>query len=150
MLIRKFKETDAEEVSKLIHRVFNEFVAETFPKHGAKNWLKHETPQNVLKRSKERAVFVAVSNKKIVGMVESDGNRIRRLFVDEYYQRRDLGARLFIKMEKMCMKKKPRYIKIYSSVNAVGFYGKMGYRKFGRVRENKEGIVYQLMIKKFL
>lgn len=149
MIIRKFKETDAEDVSKLIHSVFTEFVADTFRKGGAENWLKHETPWHVVKRGQKRIVYVAVSGKKIVGMVESDGNRIRRLFVDKNYQGRGLGARLFIKMEKACMKKKPRYIKIYSSVNAVGFYYKMGYNKYGRVRQNKQGIVYQLMVKKF-
>ena len=147
MIIRKFKESDSEEVSKLIHRVFNKFVANTFTKNGAKNWLKYETPLNVAKRGQKRIIYVAVSGKKIVGMVESDKNRIKRLFIDGKYQKKGLGKKLFQKMEKNYIKK-AKFIKIYSSVNAVGFYEKMGYKKFGRIRKNKKDIVYQLMKKK--
>jgi|SRR3989344_1164164 len=151
MIIRKFRESDAEEVSRLIEKVFIKSIAETFRKKGVRNFLKHETAENVLKRARTRAVMVAVSDRKIIGVVEiaKDESRIRRLFVDNNYQGKGIGSRLFRKMERVCMERNPKSIKIYASVNAVGFYESMGYRKFGGIRENKEGIIYQLMVKKF-
>lgn len=149
MIIRKFKESDVEEVSDLICNTFNEFIAKSFRVRGAKNFLKHETPEKVSERGKTRSMLVAVSGKKIVGVVESDGARVRRLFVDKLYQRKGLGTKLFKSVESRILKKKPRRIKIYSNVHAVGFYENMGYKKFGSVRENKEGIVYQLLVRRF-
>ncbi len=149
MIIRKFKDSDAQEVSDLIQRTFMRFIAKSFTKNGVKNFLKHETPEKVAVRGRTRTVFVAVSGKKIVGIVEADKNRIRRLFVDESYQRKGIGLKLFFKMEKVCIREKPKFIKIYSSIYSVKFYEKVGYHKFGKVRKNKEGIVYQLMVKKF-
>lgn len=149
MIVRKFREKDAEEVSELIQKTFMKFIAKSFTKKGIQNFLKHETPEKVAMRGKTRAVFVAVSGKKIVGVVEADSNRIRRLFVDESYQRKGIGAKLFSSMERLCVKKRPKLIKIYASIYSVKFYEKMGYHKFGKVRKNREGIVYQFMVKKF-
>ncbi len=151
MKMRRFKDSDAKEVSSLIQRTFKKDIAVTFTKRGAKHFLKYETPEHVLMRGRTREVLVAVSGGKIVGVVEiaKDGSRIRRLFVDSNHQRKGIGSELFRRMEKLCLMRKPRSIKIYSSINATGFYENMGYRKFGNIRKNKEGIVYQLMVKKF-
>lgn len=150
MIIRKFRESDAEAVSKLIQKTFMKSIAGTFRKRGVGHFLKYETPEHVLKRAKTRPVLVAVSGRKVIGVVEisKQGDRIRRLFVDGKYQRKGIGSKLFRRMEKLCLERKPKSIKIYSSVNAVKFYENMGYEKFGGVRKSKEGIVYQLLVKK--
>ena len=81
MKIREFKDSDAKEVSGLIQRTFKKSIAGTFTKSGARHFMKHEMPENVLRRGRTREVLVAVSGGKIVGIVEiaKDGSRIRRL-----------------------------------------------------------------------
>ena len=66
MLIRKFKESDATQVSNLISKTFKQFVAKNFTKNGIRNFLAHEKPQNAIKRSKKRDVYVALVNNKII------------------------------------------------------------------------------------
>ena len=150
MIVRKFKEDDAEEVSELIRSTFMEFVAVDFTKKGIENFLKHENPEKVNKRSKNRIILVAVVGKKIVGVIEAKNeNRISRFFVDASFQKRGIGTKLFKATEKICKQRKSKVIKIYSSLDAVKFYEKMSYKKTGKVRKNRHGIVYQRMIKKF-
>lgn len=150
MIIRKFKGQDAEEACKLICSTFMKCNSRDFTKKGIENFLKHETPEKVNKRSKNRITLVAVIGKKIVGIIEAKNeNRISRFFVDNSFQKRGIGTKLFKTMEKICKQRKSKVIKIYSSLDAVKFYEKMGYKKTGKVRENRRGIVYQKMIKKF-
>ena len=150
MIIRKFKEDDAEEVSELIRSTFMKCTSKDFTKKGIESFLKHETPEKLKKRAEKRIILVAAVGKKIAGVIEAKNeNRISRFFVDASFQKRGVGTKLYQKIERICRQRKSKVIKIYSSLDAVKFYEKMGYNKTGKAMKNRHGIVYQRIIKKF-
>ena len=148
IVIRKFKESDAKNVSELICETFVKFVSKDFTKKGIKNFLKHEKPQNQINRSKKRDSYVALINNKIVGVIEAVSNdRISRLFINENYQKSGIGGSLVRKIENTYKRSGLTVIKVKSSLNAQDFYLKMGYKKTRGIIKSKEGIIYQPMEK---
>jgi len=126
-------------------RVFREFVAREFTKAGVKKWLSEQTPEEQVKRSASRDVFVAIVNHKIVGMIEgvNSGNiRISRLFVDKHYQGTGIGKALAGKIFKLNQMRGVRELKVYSSMYALKFYEHLGFKKTTGLRK-KHGMIYQ-------
>ncbi len=147
MLIRRFKEQDAKEVSKLVSKTFNEFVAPNFTKKGVKKFLEDETTEKIIERAETRDVFVAIINNKIIGMIEGRGdNRISRLFVNKKHQRKGVAKRLMDRIENLYKRRGTSRIKVKSSLYAQKFYEKRGYKKTTGLIKNK-GMVYQPMKK---
>ncbi len=143
MVIRKFREEEAERVCKLVSKTFEEFVAPEFTKEGVEKWLQDEIPEKQIERSRSRDTYVATVNHEIVGVIEPRGNRgITRLFVDRGYHRRGIGRELLDTIEAIYRRRGATRIKVRSSLYAEGFYEKMGYKKStGLIR--KGGMVYQ-------
>ncbi|NQU83450.1 MAG: GNAT family N-acetyltransferase [Parcubacteria group bacterium] len=154
MIIRKFRQKDAQKVCKLICRVFNKFVAPDFTRQGIKKWLGEQTPKQQIERARQRDIYVAIVNNKIVGMIEgrrekNDG-RVTRLFVDRNFHKKGIARNLMNKIETLYKKKKVKKMKIFSSLYAQDFYGRMDYKKTtGTIKNKKWGMVYQPMKKIF-
>jgi GNAT superfamily N-acetyltransferase len=147
MIIRRFKKEDSQEVCKMVSRVFNEFVASEFTKRAVQKWLKEQVPEEQIKRAKTGDVYVAISDNKIIGMIEGkENNRITRLFVDKKYHRRGIARKLVNKIEKLYKKRGAKKMLIRSSSYATKFYEKMGYKKT-RGLVKKDGMIYQPMKK---
>jgi len=115
----------------LIIRVFSEFVAHQYSDQDILGFLKYIQPKFLSKRLQENSfVLVAVTQEKIVGMIELVGNRhISLLFVDEHLQRIGIGRELLKKSLKICRRKNPalKEITVNSSPNAVNIYKKIAF-----------------------
>jgi GNAT superfamily N-acetyltransferase len=129
--IRKFKEKQAKEVSKLIFDSFNEFVASDWSKRGKKKFLRDIIPEKIIKRSKSkiREYYVAMKDNKVIGIIGMKNNRINVLFVNKKFHKKGVATKLIKKIESIFKKRKTKIIKIRSSLCAVKFYEKMGYKK---------------------
>lgn len=147
MIIRRFKKEDTNKVWNLISKAFK-LIATDFTKTGKKAFLDRQSPRTNLDRAKDRDLFVAIINNKIVGMVEGNKkDKVTRLFVDKNYQGRKIATKLMKKVEDMYRKKGATKMRVWSSSYAVKFYEKIGFRKSrGKVR-NKIGITYHPMQK---
>ena len=112
MIIRKFKQKDAQKVCNLVCRVFNKFIASDFTKQGIKKWLEEQTPKKQIERAKERDLYVAIANNKIVGMIEGRGEenngRVTRLFVDKNFHKKGIARNLMNKIETLYKKKESK------------------------------------------
>jgi GNAT superfamily N-acetyltransferase len=147
MIIRKFRKQDASDVCRLVSTTFKTFVASEFTKKGVKKFLEEQTPEKQIERSKTRNVLVAVSNRKIIGMIEGNGkDKVTRLFVYRQYHGKGIAKQMMNKLEKIYKKHGTSKIRVFSSLYAINFYKKMGYKKSTR-KIRKNGFVYQPMRK---
>lgn len=89
---------------------------------------------NVFHVSKESIFFVAEEEKKIVGYIKGNSNMIVNLFVLGNKHKKGLGRKLVLLFEKEAKRRNSRFIKIKSSLYAVPFYQKMGYKKTTGIR----------------
>lgn len=139
---RKFKKKDIRQIAKLKNSVFKKFNSlEYFNKSSVKWYLSFtdlnksdEALMNVFHVSKESIFFVAEEEKKIVGYIKGNSNMIVNLFVLGNKHKKGLGRKLVLLFEKEAKRRNSRFIKIKSSLYAVPFYQKMGYKKTTGIR----------------
>lgn len=139
--IRKFRKADTKEVALLIKKTFKRFNSKDyFKKSAVHEFINSFDPnKNTISKIYEKFLktpifYVAENNNKIVGMVRGRPDRIVNLFVDEVYQKKGIGKKLVEKFEAVARKYNTKEIKIRSSIFAVPFYEKMGYRKTTGIR----------------
>lgn len=148
--IQKFKEKQAKQVCKLVTDCFNKFVAPAFSLKGRKEFLSKITSEKFVERSKskKREYYVAVRNNQVIGVIGMKKNqrRIGLLFVDKRFHRKGVAKALVGKIEPILKKESNKSIKTRSSLYAVKFYEKMGYKKSTGLIKSK-GMIYQPMRK---
>lgn len=151
--IRKFKKSDAKEAALLVAQVFKKYNHREATSAALKRYINYIHPN---KNSPERLLqifartpicFVAVNNKKIIGVIRGRINRINNLFVDGKYHHQGVGRALILRFENETKKYKVYILKVRASLYATPFYQKMGYKKTTGVR-NFHGIKMQPMKKK--
>ncbi len=142
MSIRKFKKEDTREVALLIKNTYQEFNSqEYFRKSAIRNYLDRYDPnkksvEDLYKKLSETIIFyVAISKNRVVGMIRGKPDRIVNLFVDKDYHHKGIGKKLVEKFEQEARKDKIKEIKIKSSLYAISFYQKMGYKKTTGIRD---------------
>lgn len=76
----------------------------------------------------------AYSNEKLVGIIRGKNNRIINLFVDGNFHSQGIGKKLVSSFERQAKKEKSEFIKVRSSLYAINFYSRLGYKKTTGVR----------------
>jgi len=151
---RKFKEDDIKSVAKIKESVFKKFNKdEYFKKDAVLKYLERTNPKKpkkelleVFRISKDSIFFVAENKGKIIGYISGRKNKIGNLFVLGNFHKKGIGKELICLFEKEAKKQNSKFIKINSSIYAVSFYQKMGYKKTTGVR-NFHGLKSQPMKK---
>jgi ribosomal protein S18 acetylase RimI-like enzyme len=147
MLVRRIRRSDTPDVCRLVIATFKEFVAGDFTKNGIRQFIEDQTIEKQLNRLQTMDVFVALDVDKIVGMIEGNGrDKITRLFIDKNYHRKGVGRQLTKKIEDIYKAMEVKKLRVFSSLYAVEFYRKMGFKKSTGVMK-REGFVYQPMVK---
>lgn len=150
--IRKFKKTDIYQIADLIKKVFKEFNTKGQTKKAIKAYLAYYDTKNNLKGTtknflKSKIFFVATQKNKIIGVVRGNKERITNLYIDGHYHKRGIGRKLMHIFEKSAKKTGSSQIKIRSSLFAVPFYQKIGYKKTTGIRKMQDEIRIQSMQK---
>jgi GNAT superfamily N-acetyltransferase len=146
--IRKFVKKDAENASSLILRTFQRFLAADCTGKAQEEFTTHHLPSTLIKRSEKDSFFVAERNDDILGVAVLENDRLRALFVDEKVHKLGVASCLLAKTEQLARKKGYKKIKLRSSLYAVKFYQKKGYKKSTGVIKS-HGITFQPMVKSF-
>ena len=153
MRFRKFKKSDIRQIAKIKNSVFSSFnKSEYFEKEFGSKYLSHTNPnktdQELLEafKIKDSIFYIAEENDKIFGYIKGRKNRIGNLFILGKTHKKGLGRKLVNLFEKEAKKQNSREIKIHSSIYAVPFYKKMGYKKTTGIR-NFHGLKVQPMKK---
>ena len=81
--------------------------------------------------------MVAQEGGEIRGVLRGKAGRLHSLFVDERYHGQGVGRKLLERFEDECLRQGATVITLASSLYAVPFYAKMGYKKSTGVRSGR-------------
>ena len=129
MRIRKFRPEDAKRVSYLISKTLWEANSKDYSQRVIKNVENKYKPSKIIEYSRNRKIFVAEENGKILGTISLENDMILCAFVNPRYQCRGIGKKLIEHIEKIAKRKGIKKLKVPSSTTSVGFYEKMGYKR---------------------
>ncbi len=138
------------EISKLIRKVYDEFVAPDYSDEGNNffyNWI---LPENIAERQEnKRQLWTARYGGKIVGIIEMrDNTYVSLLFVDKKYHGIGIAKMLLKELIKESLKRDAynKKIFVHASLYSIDIYKKLGFKSTGDLKiEN--GILYLPMEK---
>ena len=129
----KFQNKDARKLSYLIRRALNEVNIKDYPKRVIVHLSKQNTPSKLIEKSKQRDIYVIVDGDRILGTASLENNNVFSVFVNPTYHGKGIGQRLMGHIERVAKKRGIDRLKLPSSLTAIGFYEKLGYRKIKKV-----------------
>ncbi len=141
MRIRKFRGGDAEELSRLIIKALTEVNSRDYPESAIRFLCGRYSPKLLIEKSKEREMFVAAEDGKILGTASLLGNTIRTVFVNPESHNKGIGTGLIKHLESVARKKGYKSIEVPSTTTACGFYEKLGYKRIRDRHEENVGIL---------
>ncbi|MDV3352094.1 GNAT family N-acetyltransferase [Leptothoe sp. LEGE 181152] len=148
---RPLNVTDTREVSELVARGFNEFVAPECSSEGVQEFHRY-IQSNAFRTRAQTNHFslITLDQDKIVGVIEMrDHHHISLLFVTPEFQYRGIAKELLRQALQICRANRSRLseISVNSSSYAVPIYEKLGFRAAGE-RQVKNGIGFIPMVLK--
>jgi GNAT superfamily N-acetyltransferase len=143
MEIRKFRESDAEEVCELIKRNDLEITSKYYSKEVIDLWVGGISVEKIIKKSLGRACFVAEVLGVAVGYISLQDNEIKKLFVNPDFHKRGIGRKLIERVEKNFEGEK---IFVKSNSYAEKFYEIAGFVKVKDINESVDGEEFKLIL----
>ena len=146
---RVMNPADVIDVSELITRVFNQFIAPEYSIEGVQE-IHHYIQPSAVKARQETNHFALISvvQDKVVGMIEvRNYNHLSLLFVASEYQRRGIAKELFRRALQICRATEPKLseITVNSSPYAAPIYEKLGFCRTGS-KQVRNGIGFIPMV----
>ena len=160
IIIRDYRESDADFVGKLIADTYGEFNLSFAPPEQRNAFLgpfqyarssEKSHQEAIAKVIRAAMVFVAEKDAEIVGVLRGRKDKLQSLFVSKDFHRQGIGRKLVERFEQGCVGQGAEEIRLMSTLYAVPFYQAMGYKKSTGVRRMKSfegvGLEYQPMKK---
>ena len=134
MVIRRFREEQAKEVSDLIRTTIRISNTKDYPLELMEQLIESETPEHVIERASWTHFYVAQDEGRIVGCGaigpywgKEDESSLFTIFVLPEYQGKGVGRLIINTLEKDEFFHRAKRIEIPASITGVPFYLKMGY-----------------------
>ena len=160
LTIRKYTPKDSTAVGRLIAETYGQINLAFLPEAQRGPYLGpfrnahsgNPVQQEEIARLIEAPmVFVAEQDGEIVGVLRGSLGRLHSLFVDQGQRQKGIGRALHASFEAECRKQGAEKITLASTLFAVPFYQKIGYKKSTGVRKGwsfeGEGFLWQPMKK---
>ena len=151
MLIRKFAEADAKEVSDLIVKTLMISNTKDYPAEMMLELTRRMQPGDILERARWTHFYVAEENNVILGCGaigpywdKTDESSLFTIFVLPEYQGRGIGRRIVETLEKDEYGMRAKRIEIPASITGLEFYKKLGYDYKDNVTVPDEEGLYRL------
>ena len=151
MNIRRFKESDAEEVSTVVIKTLRISNVKDYPAELMEEVVKSQQPQNILERASWTHFYVVEDGDKIIGCGsigpfwgKEDESSLFTIFVLPEYQGKGVGRSIIETLEKDEYFLRAKRIEIPSSITGCQFYRKFGYDYKNGVAELDEERLYRL------
>ncbi|MBR3462665.1 MAG: GNAT family N-acetyltransferase [Clostridiales bacterium] len=145
MIIRRFNEQDAKEVSDLIRKTIRISNTKDYPAELMDQLIDYETPENVLQRASWTHFYVVVDNEQIIGCGaigpywgKEDESSLYTIFVLPEQQGKGIGRTIIETLEMDEYFLRAKRIEIPASITGVPFYLKMGYNYKNGITEPDE------------
>lgn len=158
--IKAYDGTNYREVSSLLATMMKEHTFKNVNDRskekflGIFNYVDSDKPEHIMELERTLAmsdIWIAYDGDQIVGIVRGNKDNILNLFVRESHTRNGIGKELVEMFEQKCKIEGFPYVRLSSTVEAVGFYENLGYKKTTGIRmarySGKKGFEYQPMMK---
>jgi GNAT superfamily N-acetyltransferase len=143
--IEKFKKGLEEEISQLIRKVYDEFVAHDYSDEGNQFFYEWIQSLRIAERQQNQInLMVALYHSKVIGMIElRDYKYISLLFVDKKFQGQGIAKTLFQESLKRIVPKEllPDLFYVHASPFSIPIYKKLGFYETDSIKE-EHGIKY--------
>ncbi|MHC8339843.1 GNAT family N-acetyltransferase [Pseudomonas sp. HLT2-19-2] len=127
--IRLATPDDAAVISQVIIQSLRKSNALDYPPEVISQVEKSFSAEAIRALLKQRLVFVATINKRVVATASLDQDVVRSVFVEPSHQARGLGRQLMATLHSVAQHAKIEVLRVPSSITAEAFYFKLGYRK---------------------
>ena len=121
MDIRGFKSNDAEILSSMIRKCLVTINNKDYSKKVISKMCNKFSPQNIIRLSRTRRIYVAVEKLKLIGTASLEKNRILSVFVEPDLHKQGIGRKLVKHLEITAIKEGYNKIEIPSNITAVKF-----------------------------
>ncbi|NEQ45287.1 MAG: GNAT family N-acetyltransferase [Leptolyngbya sp. SIOISBB] len=142
---------DTLEVSALVARICNKFLAPEYSSEGVQEFHRYIQPSAFRSRGQTNHFsLISLEQDKIVGVIEMRGhNHVSLLFVEPEFQRLGIAKELLRRALQICRANEPRLseISVNSLSYAVPIYERLGFRRAGE-RQVRNGIGFLPMVLK--
>lgn len=132
--VRKFVNSDADEVSALIIRTLRTTNIKDYSEEFIENDVKNFTPEGVLQRASWTHFYVICDGDTIVGCGaigpywgKEDESSLFNIFVLPEYQGKGVGRKIIETLEQDEFFLRAKRVEIPASITACDFYRKLGY-----------------------
>lgn len=151
MIVRKFKEEDADAISALIGRNFIEVNSKDYPLEEMKEKALLFSPDKVRERASKGHMYVICDKDTIVatGTISdfwgsTTESILLTIFVLPEYQGKGIGRKLIETLENDELFLRANRIEVCASITACGFYEKCGYSYKDGIKELDEESHYRM------
>ena len=140
---------EEKQISEMIQKVFEEFVAPDYTDKGREHFMKFINPNTIRTRNTigNSSTILCRDQDKIVGLIEVQGYKhILLLFVDGSYHNQGIARRLLSLAVQQSIENNPelKRLTVNASPFAVPVYCKLAFEKTGS-EQVKDGIRYTPM-----
>lgn len=146
-LIRKMEKGEEDQVSAMIKKVFEKFVAPDYTSDGWTTFMQFINPATIYSRNfrGSSVTLLCQSGEHLVGVLELQNRKhILLLFVDGDYHRRGIAKRLLAHAVELCREAKTDTITVHASPYGEPIYSKLGFVPTSPQQE-KDGIKFTPM-----
>lgn len=147
MIVRRFEEKDAKEVSALIIRTLRTTNIKDYSKAYIEKGVRILNAKNIIEKACTRHFYVVCLDEKIIGCgsigydEDIEESCFYTIFVLPEYQGRGVGKKIVKALEKDEYAIKSKKIIVPSSITAKSFYLKLGYKsKYPSDIPNEDGL----------
>jgi GNAT superfamily N-acetyltransferase len=128
-MIREAKNEDAQQIYEVHIASIRHFCSAFYPENSISGWIASKTIESYKKLPEDSILIVAEINERIAGfgLLNLGQKSINSLYVAPINSGTGIGKMLLINLEKIAQNHGIFELKCCSTLNAVGFYRKMGY-----------------------
>lgn len=151
MIIRRFKNIDAQETSKMIADTLRISNIKDYTLDMMEECVKSLSADNLIKRAEWLHFYVVEEDSKIIGCGgigpfwgKEDESSLFTIFVLPTEQKKGIGRLIINTLEKDEYFLRAKRVEIPSSITAVNFYKKFGYDHKPGFEEPDEEMIYRL------
>ena len=151
MIIRRFKNIDAQETSKMIADTLRISNVKDYTPDMMEECVKSLSVDNIIKRAEWLHFYVVEEDSKIIGCGgigpfwgKEDESSLFTIFVLPTEQKKGIGRLIINTLEKDEYFLRAKRVEIPSSITAVNFYKKFGYDHKPGFEEPDEEMIYRL------
>ncbi|PRA59611.1 GNAT family N-acetyltransferase [Pseudomonas sp. MYb187] len=127
--VRRATDDDASGISLVVISALRESNSKDYSPEVIARVEQSFSPQAILRLLKQRHVYVASADQRIIATASLEMDVIRSVFVDPCYQGGGIGRRLMSEILSDARRSGIEIVHVPSSITAQGFYAALGFQK---------------------